>query len=467
MRRFLIVIYCFVLGICTANAQTPKYVFYFIGDGMGVNQVLGTEMYLAELEGKIGVNPLLFSQFPYVSMATTYSVVNGVTDSAASGTALATGHKTKNGTIGMLQDHCTSVNSIAVWAKESGKRVGIATSVSVDHATPAAFYAHQPSRKNSYEIGKDLYQAGFDFYAGSDFLEPTKDGEPCLYDLADSSGYVIAYGYDEYKMLSKKADRLILFQNKEASKMDKTAIPYAIDQKEEDLSLEEITHAAIDFLTKDNKDGFFLMVEGGKIDWACHSNDAATMFKEVLSFENSVRIAYEFYQKYPDETLIVVTADHSTGGLSLGSGSYDLNLQILKNQAMSEVMFSNKLNELCKGTQITWQHVCKALTECFGFWDTVEIDVDTENKLKDIFETSLKTGTGSVERSEYSQTALMAAEAKRILNAHALISWSSGGHSAGLVPVCAVGVGAENFSKRTDNAEIPLKIATVANYRIR
>ena len=144
--------------------------------------------------------------------------------------------------------------------------------------------------------------------------------------------------------------------------MDKTAIPYAIDQKEEDLSLEEITHAAIDFLTKDNKDGFFLMVEGGKIDWACHSNDAATMFKEVLSFENSVRIAYEFYQKHPDETLIVVTADHSTGGLSLGSGSYDLNLQILKNQAMSEVMFSNKLNELCKGTQITWQHVRKAFT---------------------------------------------------------------------------------------------------------
>ena len=126
-----------------AMAQQAKYVFYFIGDGMGVNQVNGAETYYAALEGRIGVKPLCFTQFPYAALVTTYSATNGVTDSAASGTALATAHKTKNGALGVLADQKTAVNSIAVWAQQAGAAVGVGTSVSVDHATPAAFYAHQ------------------------------------------------------------------------------------------------------------------------------------------------------------------------------------------------------------------------------------------------------------------------------------------------------------------------------------
>ena len=155
----------FVLISVVANGQA-KYVFYFIGDGMGVNQVNGTEMYQAEIQnGRIGVEPLLFTQFPVATMATTFSAKNSVTDSAAAGTALATGKKTYNGAISVGEDK-NAIQTVAEKAKKAGKKVGVTTSVSVDHATPAAFYAHQPDRNMNYEIALDLPKANFDFYAG-------------------------------------------------------------------------------------------------------------------------------------------------------------------------------------------------------------------------------------------------------------------------------------------------------------
>ena len=164
MKRLMYVLFFVLLTSGMAYAQQAKYVFYFIGDGMGVNQVNGTEMYLAEQEGRIGVKPLLFTSFPVASMATTFSATNSVTDSSAAGTALATGAKTYNGAIGM-DDNKSVLQSVAERAKKSGKKVGVTTSVSVDHATPAAFYAHQPDRGMYYEIALDLPKAGFDFYA--------------------------------------------------------------------------------------------------------------------------------------------------------------------------------------------------------------------------------------------------------------------------------------------------------------
>lgn len=163
----------FALSMAVWAEGKAKYVFYFIGDGMGVNQVNGTQTYLAALEGRIGVTPLCFTQFPNAALVTTYSATNGVTDSAAAGTALATGNKTRNGALGVLADKETEVTSVAQWASQAGAAVGVSTSVSVDHATPAAFYAHQGGRGSYYAIGQDLVKADFDFYAGSDFMQPT------------------------------------------------------------------------------------------------------------------------------------------------------------------------------------------------------------------------------------------------------------------------------------------------------
>lgn len=461
----------FLLLVLSGYAQQAKYVFYFIGDGMGVNQVQGTELYRGELEGKIGITPIWFTQFPYATTATTFSATNGVTDSAAAGTALATGNKTQNGTIGMKQDLQTEVSSVAVWAKNKGCRVGVTTSVSVDHATPAAFYAHDPSRGSYYKIGTDLYKAGFDFYAGSDFIDPNnkdnKDGNSeNLYTMAEKNGYTIARGYKDYLKKCKKADKMILFQSEKASEKDRTAIPYAIDRTKDDLTLADITRSAINFLSKDLSKGFFLMVEGGKIDWACHSNDAATAFHEVADMDEAVKVAYEFYSQHPDETLIVVTADHVTGGFVLGTGAYKLNLQVLKNQKVSESGFTRILNELRKkyNNNVSWEKVQQALKENFGFWDKVKLNEKQEERLLAKYNNTFKGKEAKLEKSEYAQDEPLAAEAKRIIDEIALVGWTSGGHSAGYVPVFAIGAGADLFQGRIDNTEIPIKIAKAAGY---
>lgn len=435
----------FLLLVLSGYAQQAKYVFYFIGDGMGVNQVQGTELYRGELEGKIGITPIWFTQFPYATTATTFSATNGVTDSAAAGTALATGNKTQNGTIGMKQDLQTEVSSVAVWAKNKGCRVGVTTNVSVDHATPAAFYAHDPSRGSYYKIGTDLYKAGFDFYAGSDFIDPNnkdnKDGNSeNLYTMAEKNGYTIARGYKDYLKKCKKADKMILFQSEKASEKDRTAIPYAIDRTKDDLTLADITRSAINFLSKDLSKGFFLMVEGGKIDWACHSNDAATAFHEVADMDEAVKVAYEFYSQHPDETLIVVTADHETGGFVLGTGAYKLNLQVLKNQKVSESGFTRILNELRKkyNNNVSWEKVQQALKENFGFWDKVKLNEKQEERLLAKYNDTFKGKEAKLEKSEYAQDEPLAAEAKRIIDEIALVGWTSGGHSAGYVPVFAI-----------------------------
>lgn len=468
MKKLSFIITFVLLSVLYVQAQQAKYVFYFIGDGMGVNQVLGTEMYRAELEGRIGVSPLLFAQFPHATFASTFSATNGVTDSAAGGTALATSSKTKNGALGVKKDLETRVNSVAVWAKEKGCRVGISTSVSVDHATPASFYAHRGTRSSYYDIGLDLIDANFDFYAGSDFLDPTNKkgaaGSESLYTLVDKAGYTIARGYKDYQKKAKKSDKLILLQPENAT--DVSSIPYAIDRKKGDMTLAEITRAGINFLSKDLSKGFFLMVEGGKIDWACHSNDAATALREVMDLDEAVKVAYEFYEQHPDETLIVITADHETGGIVLGKGPYELNLQALKSQKVSESGYTKIINGLRKkyNNQVSWEVIKQSLKDNFGFWDSIQLSEKQEASLKKVYDESFGSREVDLAKSEYQQDEPLAAEAKRILNDIALVGWTSGGHSAGFVPVFAIGAGSDLFQGCLDNTEIPVKIAEAAGY---
>lgn len=468
-KRFLTTCVVCMLALLSFAGGKAKYVFYFIGDGMGVNQVNGTETYLAALEGRIGVTPLLFTQFPCVGLVTTYSGTNGVTDSAAAGTALATGQKTKNGTLGLQADGQTRINSVAAWAQESGKAVGVSTSVSVDHATPAAFYAHVPKRQMYYQIGKDLIATGFDFYAGSDFLNPTDKDAPqegSLYEQCEKAGYTLARGYKDYRKKAKKADKMILLQTEKASQKDRASLPYAIDHGKDDMSLQEVTRAGINFLTSKQKDGFFLMVEGGKIDFACHVNDAATVFKEVIDMDNAVKVAYEFYEQHPDETLIVVTADHETGGICLGTGAYEMRTDLLKYQQMSVGEYSQQLGELRKkaGKNFTWELVEKSLKENFGFWDKMQLSDHQTARLKKAYE-NIQQGIEKNSESLYQKDSELATAAKRTINELALVGWQSGGHSNGYVPVFAIGAGAELFAGKIDNTEIPKKIAEAAGYK--
>ena len=456
-----------VLMTVTAHGQA-KYVFYFIGDGMGVNQGNGTEMYQAEFQkGIIGVEPLLFTQFPVGTMATTFSATNSVTDSAAAGTALATGEKTYNHAISVDVDK-NPLQTVAEKAKKAGKKVGVTTSVSVDHATPASFYAHQPDRDMYYEIALDLPKANFDFYAGGGFLKPNttfdKKEAPSIFPIFEQAGYTVARGYQDYKDKAAKADKMILIQREGANP---SCLPYALDRKEGDLTLAQITESAIDFLTKGKDKGFFLMVEGGKIDWACHANDAATVFNEVKDMDDAIKVAYEFYKKHPKETLIVVTADHETGGLVLGTGRYALNLKALQYQKNSTDVLSQRISDLrkAKGNKVTWEDMKALLAEEMGFWKQLPLSWSQERKLRDEFEKSFVKNKVVFAESMYSKSEPMAACAKEVMNEMAMVGWVSGGHSAGFVPVFAVGAGSHLFGGKIDNTEIPKRIAKAAGYK--
>ena len=466
IRRHVAVLLVIFL-VSTVWAQQAKYVFYFIGDGMGVNQVNGTEMYLAEQEGRIGVKPLLFTTFPAGTMATTFSATNSVTDSSAAGTALATGEKTYNGAVSMDDDK-NVLSTVAERAKKAGRKVGIATSVSVDHATPAAFYAHQPNRSRYYEIALDLPKAGFDFYAGSGFLKPTttadKKEAPNVFPIIEEAGYTIARGLDEYKEKAADAKKMILIQKEGA---EPSCLPYAIDHEEGDLTLPEITESAVSFLSKGNKKGFFLMVEGGKIDWACHSNDPVTVFEEVIDLDNAVRVAYEFYKKHPKETLIVVTADHETGGMGLGIGKYELHLKSLLNQKQSQDLLSKAITDLRKDKagKASWNEIKDLLTEKMGFWKELPLTWEQEKMLRDVYEQSFVKNKVVFEESLYARTEPLAAAARKVMSQIAMVGWTSSSHTAGYVPVFAIGAGADLFTGKMDNTEIPKRIAKAAGYK--
>jgi alkaline phosphatase len=373
--------------------------------------------------------------------------------------------KTYNGAIGM-DDQKNVIQSVAEKAKKAGKKVGVTTSVSVDHATPAAFYAHQPNRSMYYEIALDLPKANFDFYAGGGFLKPTttadKKEAPSIFPIIEEAGYTIAKGIDDFKVKSTQADKMILIQKDGASP---SSLPYAIDRKEGDMTLAQITESAISFLTKDRDKGFFLMVEGGKIDHACHGNDAATAFEEVIDMDNAV--AYEFYKKHPKETLIVVTADHETGGMGLGTIKYELSLKSLASQKQSQDILSRYITNLRKdkNNKVSWEDIQSLLADKMGFWKELPLSWEQERMLRDEYELSFRRRKAVFEETLYARTEPLAAAAKKVMNQIAMVGWTSVNHTAGYVPVFAIGIGSELFKGKMDNTEIPKRIAKAAGYK--
>lgn len=462
-RLSFVLVFSFIALLSMAQA---KYVFFFIGDGMGPHQVLSTEMYLAELEGKIGRKSLLMTTFPYSGQVATFSANSGITDSAASGTCLASGKKTNNGMIGQTPDGTPAI-SVASRLKEQGWGIGIMTSVTIDHATPSSHYAHTPSRNNYYIIGTQLAESGFDFFGGSGFDQPQDKKNPAapnLYDLCEQNGYVLAGGYADakakigaQKMLLVPAERL------EDRSRHAGALPYAIDRKTGDLSLPEIVEVAIAQLS--THDQFFMMAEGGKIDYASHANDGGTVLREVLDFDDAIKVAYDFYMQHPDETLIVVTADHETGGMALGNSDYTLNLKVLAEQKCSSDLLSDQLSALQKeaGKHLTWEQVKEVISKNTGLYTVVEISKEEDQLLQAAFGQMMQHQ--GVEKSLYKDINALASKALALLNQKSRLGWTSKGHTASAVPVFAIGVGAERFTGWHDNSEIaPLIYEATQSY---
>ncbi|MDR3308922.1 MAG: alkaline phosphatase [Tannerella sp.] len=465
MRKIYLITVLLVVFTCSqALFGQAKYVFFFIGDGMGVNQINATEVYLSALNGERGSASLQMTQFPSASLVTTFSADNDVTDSAASGTALATGRKTNNGYIGIDPDN-QSIETIAEKAKKAGKKVGIASTVPINHATPASFYGHQKNRNMYYELSQDLIKSNFDFFAGGSFYNRDalydKSKAPDIYPQIEAAGYTIFHGYDDFKSGASKAGKIVLLQKDWENANE---LPSAIDRDANALTLKQITEAAIEVLMKDNKKGFFVMLEGGKIDWSGHGNDLASVIHEVIDMDEAIKVAFEFYKKHPNETLIVISADHDTGGVTVGRGS--LNLKYLQYQKQSQEELTKLINELVKSKngKPSWNDVKALLTEAMGFWRDVPVNWENEKILRDTYEATIAKNSDLKDENLYSQNSQLAAKAKQVLNDIARVGWATTSHSAGYVPVFAIGVGANLFTQKIDNTEIPKKILQVAKY---
>ena len=339
MRRAFAIIAAVAFSLITftscCNKQDntrAKYVFLFIGDGMGATHVAAAESYLSHKAGKLGGEQLLMTTFPYYGTCTTHSADRNVTCSSAAGTAIACGEKANNGTVGINKD-TVKVYSVAHELHKDGYNVGIISTVPLNHATPSAFYAHNVSRGNGYEISQDIPSSEYESFAGAGFLEfKGKEGNDVATDVfLEENGYVVGYGVEEFLSKSEGKEKAIFCQ---ASNKEESADNYVSDAKEaEDVSLAKMLELGMDFIGTDEP--FFFMCEGGTIDWAAHDNRTMSMVTDVISFDEAIKVAYEFYLKHKDETLIVVTADHETGGLTLGAGSTTINWDELERQWIS------------------------------------------------------------------------------------------------------------------------------------
>jgi alkaline phosphatase len=514
----------FLLTICTSfgglNAglaqqardnglhRLPKYVFFFLGDGMASAHIQSTEAYLTVLNGGSDKkaedllkpeNRLNMSRMFYSGMQTTYDSFALMTDSASSATAFASGIKTRSGTIGMDNTATRSYKSVARLAKEMGMKVGVISSVSLDHATPAAYYASVPNRGYMNNIAAQLATSGYDFFGGGGLVCPTGacrggDTSVDIWKLLKDNGYAVLNTGEEIRALKgAPRDRVVCINPK---LQDSQAMPYAIDMDEEEyadnLSLAEMTEVAIASLFEGRRGqgrgngsgsdrGFFLMVEGGKIDWASHANDAMATIGDMIDFDNAVGAAMEFYRQHPNETLIVVTGDHETGGMSVGHATtgYTAYYDRLLDQRVSFTHFGqdqwarhkeayapgydwSKSDNLAQNPDMK-----NLMLDLFGL-NYDGLNAYQKEKLEDAYDQSMAghNSNNSAENSYlYGGYEPIIVTITHILNERASIGWTSYSHTGVPVPVFAEGQQGWRFSGFYDNTDIARQLARAIGFR--
>ena len=315
MKRVLITLMLLLLVTPVTEAQTKnrqkdvpvKNVIFMIGDGMGLAHVAATTIFN-------GYQPLNLERAQYVGLQKTYSANNRVTDSAASGTALSTGVKTNNGAIGVDPDQ-KPVETILEKAEKKGLATGLIATYSVTNATPASFIAHVKDRKMEEEIAEFYLKTDVDVFmgGGQKFFNDRKDGKDLTKEL-QNKGYEIIYNVEDIEN----------FDGEKLAGLFAANSMKTIKEGRGDY-LPKATEKALEILKNNSRKGFFIMIEGSMIDKGGHSNDIQTVVNETVDFDKAVKVAFDFADKNPG-TLVVVTADHETGGLSLPSGKPDFSL---------------------------------------------------------------------------------------------------------------------------------------------
>ncbi len=427
LKLFVGILFCSI----TLFAEV-KNVILMIGDGMGLALV---DISRIALVGKDKY--LEFEDSAVVGLQKTYSQDSLVTDSAAAATALSTGHKTKNSYLGVSVDGTTHLKNLIEVAKQKGKSTGLVTNVTITHATPAGFAVHTNSREElsvadqyaEYKNVDVLLGAGEEYFIPKNIEgSKRKDGRDLISEFV-SSGYKVVKTKKELMSIDiKKVDKLLgLFKY-----LDTT---YYIDRKflnRENLpTLAELSDVALKILSKNEK-GFFLMIEAGKIDWACHANDIATALWEVYEFNEAVKVVKKFLSKHPQDTLVIITSDHETGGLGLSSGEY----RFFPEKILLQKISCAQIAKILKGqTQ-------KTIVE--KFFEYTGIDNLTKEEIEIISKGQAR-------------------EIGKIISSRIEIGWTTGTHSGCSVLVYAFGKNAQLFSGVYENIDIASKIFSLIN----
>jgi alkaline phosphatase len=455
-----VLIFCFQ-SIADENKKDLKYVFYFIGDGLGASQRQITEYYKQQKIDKKDYK-LIMNSLPVAGINTSFSTDSLVTDSAAAGTALATGHKTNNDMISVLP--CgTKVKTLIQAANEKDWLTGIISTTRLTHATPASFAAHNVNRDNENEIAEDFIASNVDFFAGGGYRHFVKKDSSMNSKREDDRDLV-----NEFKKLGYKtfigedsAKAFKAFTPKAGSKVfaafTNSHMPYELDRKNQKMeipALSELVEKNLEVFEKSDKP-FFMMVEGGRIDHACHINDAHAAIKDTLAFDRAIRVAYDFYKKHPKETLIVVAADHETGGFGLGfAKNYFIDLDpIFKTKISTEDVYNN---DIIKNKEKFYEYI----EEHFGLTDLTSSE-------KEMLENAIMLQNintyDEIRFGEYKPTQVVIG---RIIAARANIFWTTFAHTGTQLPLSAAGVGAEKFGGFIDNTDIAKTIAEVAGLEL-
>ncbi len=461
----------FFLNACKEEKLTPKYVFFFIGDGASFAQRRITEI--------ANGSALLASSFPVQGIMASKALDTLIPDSAATASAFATGQNVPNGMVSTLPEIEEKLPLITDLAAKNGFKTAVVTTASVDDATPAAFYARAKKRFSYYDIAVQLPESSLSLLAGAKFKRPRSFKK-------DDLDVVLRRG--GYKIFKPAKDNISYPSGKVAVTYD--AVPFAMDARKNSPDLAEMVEKTVAKLG--TKQSFFIVAESAKIDVAAHMHDTAALIKEMIAFDKAVTVAYDFYKAHPNDTLIVVTGDHETGGLTIGANNasnIDLTVFDKQKKSASSFLYDVLRFKSRHTSYAVLEDFMPTLTRVFGLkmfspmqkeelmlketegdeqaaqdlksaLTPSEISVLREGLRHSLTEKSRRPKTPEF-KEKYSDYDPVTIAVMNVLNKRAGIGYTTFEHTAATVPVSAVGYKADLFAGSYESTDIFSKLLNV------
>lgn len=476
----------FAVGV---DAENPKYVFFFIGDGLSSAQATLAEYYMQfedkaepaheyEEHGESFIDHsdeqhtdrLMMHRLDHFGSTRTSGADTIVPGSAQTATALATGIKTDRNVVS-LDPEGNKLKTVLLEAKKKGIAVGLVSTARITHATPAAFGSNVADRGMENEIAAQYLMNEIDYLVGggarhflpsSNSASKRKDDRN-LFKEFESAGYNV---FESSEQTSEFRSYIPAAGDKVLYTPTNSHVSYEIDRVNDLVpSLSEMTQKGIDLLSQD-EDGFLMMVEGGRIDHAAHDNDVATTIHDTLAFDNAVKTAYKFYAEHPKETLIIVAGDHETGGLGLNSCEgmeYDYFLDLAP---VKEAKVSIEEGFAYTGDR---EKLYNDLAADFGLVDLTDREIEMLENAMDLQDEKGKGADVSEFGGYWPQATWISpvqSTVAQITSKRAEIGWTTSAHTGAIIPIRTHGVGAARYTKALDNTEVAIITADLLDLEL-